>query len=267
MRQALSFFRIRFSTGLQYRTVAFAGMCTQFVWGGMLIAMYAAFYRTNPQAFPMEFPQLSSYIWLQQAFLALLNTWSIDGEIFSSITSGQVSYELVRPIHLYAMWYSKEAAKRTSAALLRCGPVLVVSCLLPDPYGLSFPPNAGALLEFVFSLILGLGMVVSLTMLLYALTFFTMYPSGLRMIAVSLSDFLAGGIVPLPFLPDSLRTVLELTPFSAIANLPFRLYSGHIAGKEAVFFLLLQMGWLAVTVAVGILLMRKALTRAVIQGG
>lgn len=80
MRAYLSFFRIRFLAGLQYRSAAWAGIATQFVWGGMTLLLYAAFYKTGADAFPMTFPALASYIWLQQALLALFMTWYFDGK-------------------------------------------------------------------------------------------------------------------------------------------------------------------------------------------
>ena len=40
MKKYLSFFRLRFLMGLQYRTAALAGIVTQFAWGGMEILMY-----------------------------------------------------------------------------------------------------------------------------------------------------------------------------------------------------------------------------------
>ncbi|MGB4658505.1 MAG: hypothetical protein WBI07_04945, partial [Mobilitalea sp.] len=69
-----SYFRMRFIAGLQYRAAALAGIATQFAWGFLTILMYKAFYEVNPEAFPMKFEALSSYIWLQQAFLAMYMT-------------------------------------------------------------------------------------------------------------------------------------------------------------------------------------------------
>ena len=43
MKKYLSFFRMRFHMGLQYRTAAIAGMTTQFVWGFMEILVFRAF--------------------------------------------------------------------------------------------------------------------------------------------------------------------------------------------------------------------------------
>ena len=56
---------------------------------------------------PMEFDQLASYIWLQQAFLAFFAVWILDNEIFEEIRSGNVAYELCRPLDLYNLWFVK----------------------------------------------------------------------------------------------------------------------------------------------------------------
>ena len=45
MKKYLSFFRLRFVMGLQYRVAALAGIVTQFVWGAMEIMMFCAFTR------------------------------------------------------------------------------------------------------------------------------------------------------------------------------------------------------------------------------
>ena len=100
MKKYASFFKIRFIQGLQYRTAAYAGILTQFMWGAMEILLFSAFYRSEPEAFPMGFSQLASYYWLQQAFLALFMTWLMEEEIFQAISNGTVAYELCRPVRV-----------------------------------------------------------------------------------------------------------------------------------------------------------------------
>ena len=63
MKKYLSLFRMRFITGLQYRAAAIAGISTQFAWGFLNILLFKALYETNPSAFPLEFSELSAYIW------------------------------------------------------------------------------------------------------------------------------------------------------------------------------------------------------------
>lgn len=55
MNKYQALFRIRFTNSLQYRSAAFAGMVTQFVWGMLEIFVFRAFYQTDPAAFPMTF--------------------------------------------------------------------------------------------------------------------------------------------------------------------------------------------------------------------
>ena len=78
MKKYISLFRIRFLMGIQYRAAALAGIATQFMWGFMLIMIYRAFYQTDAAAFPMTMQATVSYIWMQQAFLAMFMPWLTD---------------------------------------------------------------------------------------------------------------------------------------------------------------------------------------------
>ena len=71
MKKYLSFFRLSFTMGLQYRAAALAGIVTQFAWGFLEILVFQAFYQAEPGAFPMTMSATASYVWMQQAFLAL----------------------------------------------------------------------------------------------------------------------------------------------------------------------------------------------------
>ena len=267
MRQYGSFFRIRFLAGLQYRAAAWAGISTQFAWGGLTLLLYAAFHRSGPESFPMTFSQLSSYVWLQQAFLALFMGWIMENEIFSSILDGNIAYELVRPIRIYPMWYARSLANRLSKAALRCVPILIVALLVPAPYGLSAPAGPKSFFLFLFTMVLGVLVTVAFTMLIYMLSFFTLSPDGLRIVFMSVIEFCQGAILPLPFFPDGIRQFMELLPFASMQNVPLRAYSGDLSGAVLQKAILLQLFWLFALIALGRLLERFALKKVVVQGG
>lgn len=267
LRPYLSFFRVRFLCGMQYRTAAVAGIATQFAWGGMNLLAYRAFYAADAAAFPMSFEALSAYIWLQQAFLAMYMFWFLDAAIFEDIRTGGVAYELTRPMDIYRMWFVKNLATRTAKATLRCLPILLVAACLPKPYGLSLPTSPLAFLLFLVTMVLALVVVVACCMLVYIATFYTLNPLGVRIVATSMAEFLTGGIVPIPFMPDAMRRIVELTPFASMQNLPFRIYSGDLAGGDLVRSLALQLFWAVALIAIGRIWMRHALRRVVVQGG
>lgn len=267
MKKYLSFFRLRFTMGLQYRAAAFGGIATQFAWGFMEIMIFAAFYRADADAFPISFSATVSYLWLQQAFLALFATWMMETEIFDSIVNGNIAYELCRPIDIYSMWFFRSIATRLSRAVLRCFPILIVAALLPYPYGICAPASPKHFILFGVTMILGLAMTVSLCVLIYILAFFTISPAGLEMMFTSMTDFFAGALIPLPFFPERMRQLMELLPFAAMQNVPLRIYSGSMNGPEMQKAVLLQIFWLTVITAAGKILCHTAQKRVIVQGG
>lgn len=267
MRAYLSFFKIRFINGLQYRAAAYAGIVTQLSWGFMYIMLYHSFYRSNPSASSMNISELSTYIWLQQSCLALFMTWFLDNDIFEAISSGNVAYEVCRPLDVYNMWFAKSCATRVSKAVLRCFPILIIASFLPETYKFSMPPSIYSFILFLISVILGTIVVVGYSMLIYIFTFFTISSMGVRMTMVMIADFLAGGLVPLPLLPEYLTKYIYLSPFAAMQNTPFRIYTGGIPSNEAISAIILQLFWAAALIIIGKLIMGKAMKKVIVQGG
>ena len=267
MKKYISFFVIRFSMGLQYRAAALAGVVTQFAWGMMEIMIYTAFYQTDAAAFPMTMAATASYIWLQQSFLCLFMSWLTDWDILNAIRDGGIAYELCRPVDIYFMWFAKSMSNRLSGVVLRCLPILVVAFIVPAPYGLSLPAGIDSFVMFVITLILGLLVMVSITMLVYVLNFYMISPQGLQIFSVALIDFLSGGVIPIPFFPERMRRVLEFLPFGSAQNIPFRVYSGDIQGRMVAQVVFIQIFWIVVLVCTGKILCGIALRRVKVQGG
>ena len=109
--------------------------------------------------------------------------------------------------------------------------------------------------------------VIAFIMLIYIVTFYIMNPSGIRLISASLVEFLAGGVIPLPFFPDKLEKFISLLPFASMQNVPFRIYSGNISGSELHVSVLLQVFWAVVLILLGKHMMNDAVKKVRVQGG
>lgn len=266
MKKYLAIFRIRFVHGVQYRIVVFSHLFMGFLWGLMLVLAYAAFYRSDPAAFPMTLEQTVSYMWLQQVFLIWFSVVQADGEIEASLETGSVAYELVRPADLYWRWFSRACAGRASFTMVR---VLLIPFLflLPAPFTMTLPPDALQLALFFPSMLLALGVTVAFTMLMYVAMFYTTSFRGIRVLLIAATSFFTGAVIPFPFFPEPVRAVLEALPFAAMQNMPLRIFSGNIAGTEAFGGLAFQAVWLVVLVAAGRLAMARALQKVTVQGG
>ena len=267
MKKYMSLLRMRFISGIQYRSAALAGIVTQYVWGFMLILGFKAFYDADASAFPMSFDALVSYIWLNQAFLAMFMPWITDTDILESIRDGSVAYELCRPVQLYPMWFYKSMANRLSRAVLRCFPIIIAALFLPRPFKLLAPSDFGALSAFLLSLFIGFLLVVAFGMITYIITFYTLSSNGIRIVIIGTVEFFAGSIIPLPFFPENIRKIVELLPFASMQNVALRIYSGDITGIEIILRIALQLFWFIAIYLIGNYLMRKAMRHVVIQGG
>ena len=87
------------------------------------------------------------------------------------------------------------------------------------------------------------------------------------MLFLSSMEFLTGAVIPLPFLPDKIKEILELLPFAAMQNVPLRIYSGSMTDAEMVRAVALQVFWLVVLMLFGKALCRVAVKRVTAQGG
>jgi ABC-2 type transport system permease protein len=81
------------------------------------------------------------------------------------------------------------------------------------------------------------------------------------------SDILSGLTIPIPFFPSYLQNISNILPFRYVSDFPFRLYVGNITINEGLVGILIQVIWIVILMLIGSLLMKKALKKAVIQGG
>lgn len=267
MKSYLSYFKLKFKTGLQYRAAALAGMSTQFFFGFVYVSVYIAFYETGGDNLPMNLKELVSYVWLGQSFFALIFMWYKDKEILGMIKSGNIAYELCRPQDLYFMWASKILGERLSQTALRFLPVIIVSIILPSPYNLSLTTNISVILLFILSMILSSILMTSLVLLYHVICLFTLDEKGIVNIFMVMSDVLSGLVIPIPFFPKYLQNISNILPFRYIGDFPFRLYVGNISINEGLTGILIQLIWIIILVIIGRFIIKKALKKAVIQGG
>ena len=267
MKAYLTYFKLKFITGLQYRAAAYAGISTQFFFGFVFIMVYFAFYKSGSGPLPMAMSALASYLWLNQAFFALVTNFYKDNEIYNMIKTGNISYELIRPKNLFYMWYFKILGQRYSNVLLRSMPIIVITLLLPKPIGLSLPVSLNAFILSIVSLFIGSLLIIALSTLYPIITLFTMNEKGVVNIFVVIADLLSGLVVPIPFFPPFLKLISKFLPFQYVSDLPFRIYVGNINIQNGLIGLGIQVIWIFIIIIIGYKLMNYNLKRVVVQGG
>lgn len=263
MNGYLAILKIRMKVLFQYRAASIAGVLTQLFWGMIQVMIFQAFYHQASVPEPLSLDQAVSFIWIGQALLQLL-PWSLDKEIERQVKSGNVAYELIRPLNLYGLWLMRSLAMRLIPTLMRCAPIFILGGWL---LGLKAPVSWEAAVAFLCSILFAFVLSASITTLVIISIFWTLSGEGIQRLLPHMAALFSGMVVPLPLFPSWAQPFLSLQPFRGVMDIPCRLYTGVIPTSEAFYYLGFQLVWTAVFIIGGLYLMKKALRQFVIQGG
>jgi len=263
MRAYAAVFGARFRALLQYRAAAAAGLGTQVFWGLIRVMIFGAFYATAPQAAPMSFPQVVTYVWLGQGMIRLL-IWRSDPAVEGMIRTGTVAYELVRPVDLYWLWFSRSAANLTAPTLLRAVPMYALAGLV---LGMEPPASPAAGAAWAASVAVAVLLATSMCTLASISLLWTISGEGVSRLLPAAVWCLSGMVIPLPFFPDWAQPVLRALPFRGMMDLPFRIYIGHLGAGDWAGALGHQAAWAAGLVLLGRWALCRGQRRLVVQGG
>lgn len=263
MRSYWAIISARFRALLQYRAAAAAGVGTQLFWGLIRVMIFTAFYRSAAQNQPMTLPQVITYVWLGQATIAL-QPWSVDLDVRTMIRSGTVVYELLRPLDLYSLWFSRALAMRTAPTILRAIPIFIVAGLF---FGLKPPVSVESGCLWAISILAALLLSCAFTALLTITLLWTISGDGIVRLMFAGIIVLSGMGIPIPLFPDWAQSVLNFLPFRGLVDTPCRLYVGQIPPSEALPVIAQQLVWTVVLVLIGRLMLARGVRRLEVQGG
>jgi ABC-2 type transport system permease protein len=267
----LALLAARFRALLQYRAAALGGLFTQTLFGLIRIMILAAFYEASAAAPPLPLAAAIAYVWLGQAVF-LLFPWAVDPEIRALIRTGDIAYELCRPLDLHALWFARALAARSAPVLLRLAPMAIVAAgLLPllglGEWALPAPASAGAGALWLASFLGALLLSATLTTAIHAGLLWTGGGEGVPILTGTLALLAGGLVIPLPLFPGWAQPILLALPFAGMLDLPARVYTGAIPLCSAGWVLLHQALWSAALFALGRWLLGRQLQRIGVQGG
>ena len=267
MRVFLRIFKTTFLEELQYKGAFISGILCQLAFGFMYVFLYQAFYENGiPQNFDLK--QMATYVWLGQAFFALFSFTDINRkDITNSIKSGDVSYQLIKPISLYDYWFYRVLSTGISKMIVRAIPIFLICSLLPSGLGLGGPSSPLAFLFFIIAIILGAILVTAIKMFGYLLILYTLNDRGVTPFVTTICSFLSGAYIPIPLMPKVMQSILNFLPFRYVNDLAYRIYIGNLDFKTFIVQILVQIGWIFAIVFLGKLAYKQKSKALVVQGG
>lgn len=253
--------KLSFRRQSTYRAAMIAGVFTNTVFGIILASVLLAAFEQSDEIGGLSASGAVTITFVTQGLLVVNGSFGWR-DVADRVRTGDVATDLQRPIDFSLYWMSVFVGASAFAMIGRGVVPLLVGGLL---FELTVPTSALTLIGFV-ACVFGAAAVASRWWFLVNLTSFWLGGDvrGVIQLAGALQMFCSGALIPLQFFPDAIGEILRRTPFAAMAQLPAEVFLGKV---EPVTVLGAQVVWAATLHAAGVLVLRRATRKLVIDGG
>lgn len=187
-----------------------------------------------------------------------------DFYIPNKIGDGSIATELLRPISLRGRMIAENMGDAGFNLLFRFLPSLIIAVCMVGIY----PPCNGVMfILFIVSSILGYGVLWTISYSVQMLAFWLVNIWSIVTIKNVFVNVLSGSMIPLWFMPDWMKGIINWTPFSSIYFTPIQIYLGQLSGGEIVKRCCIQVIWILVIFIIGSILWAKGQKKLIVQGG
>lgn len=191
--------------------------------------------------------ELMTYVFGTHLLVAFVFGWQ-SREIAREIDSGELSRDLVRPLHHGLYFYFRELAERMLFLVFACAEVALVAQILD--VDLMVQTQAFYLGMFLLSVFFAHILYYLLSYLFSLLAFWTREAMGPRFLFEWVLEFAAGRYFPLSIVSAGWLVALHSLPFLYLLYMPMEIYLGRMAPAQVLGALGIQLLWIG---AIGLL--------------
>ncbi|MBW7454969.1 ABC transporter permease [Paenibacillus sepulcri] len=259
----LDLIRIRFLMMLAYRVNYYSGIVIYAINIGAYYFLWEAIFGDQKVLGGFTLGQMTTYVavsWMARAFY--FN--NLDTEIANEIRDGSVAIQFIRPYNYLIVKLMQGFGEGIFRLLLFMVPGLAIACLL---FPVKLPTDPGVWALYFVMLVLSFLINTQINMLTGLFAFFVENNQGMLRMKRVLVDLFSGVVVPISFFPGWLAVTMKWLPFQAITYLPSSVFTGRVAGFEAIRVLGVQIIWFLVLLIPIAWVWRQARYRLFVQGG
>ena len=260
---SLPLVRIRFREATIYRANLFFGLISPLVIIFVVRALWTALYAGSPSHNGIPIEVTLTYAVITRAIYPLFPN-SLISYLNGRVRSGNIIFDISRPISLPTQLFALELGRSLAALLTRSIPLVIFAAIISD-----FSLASTVFPITVFALTLCGGFIISYQVdFAFALVaFWVTNAGGLRFLKWSMSDILSGAYIPLWFFPPAFVGVVRLLPFRAVFFTPISILVGETQRSDYLGEILHQVIWIVILGVATAVLYRALVQRLQVQGG
>jgi ABC-2 type transport system permease protein len=241
-----------------YPAATVAGVFTNTIFGFIQAYILLAVYRHRSDVGGYDAHDTLTYVWLVQALLMTVYAFGWQ-ELALRVRDGSIAGDLSRPLNPQRYWLAFDLGRAPYHFLFRGVVPFAVGALV---FRLHYPAPGDVLL-FLVSVALAVVASLGFRFLYNLAAFWVLDIRGVLIVALTVSLFFSGMIMPLTFFPGWLRGLARVLPFASFLQTPVDVWLGQWHAWQ----IALQVGWAVVLLALGRLALRRATRKLVVQGG
>ncbi|MFZ0738099.1 MAG: ABC-2 family transporter protein [Candidatus Acidiferrales bacterium] len=259
----LEFARIGFVNILAFRLRYYTGIITYLINVTVYYFIWTAVYGGGKEIAGFNLAQMLTYVsvgWMLRSFY-----WNtIDQEMAYEVIEGKIAMDLIKPVSVLWMWFSRAMGESAFRLVLLTLPTAVVVAAI-------FPvqrPASG--LDFALFLAAALGSFSLMAAINFMIgTCAIPLKSILALIRAKywLVELLSGLLIPISFFPGPVQKIMAVLPFEHIAYTPLQIYLGKLDTRHALLALAEQWVWVVVLLRLAHAWWDRAVQKITIQGG
>ena len=228
----------------------------------ILVAFWRAVFSNTETVGGLNLDTTINYLLLAMIFRAGQNT-DVLYEIGQLMRDGRIGVTLLRPLDMQATYYVINLANMALDTVLSL-PIALFAALV---YGLSLPGDPLVWLAFLITLLLGNAVMFCFDWIIGCAGFYSTEIWGLSVLRYGFGLFFSGALLPLDMMPDWLRSIATVMPFSQALYLPVSILAGINPVSAMPRIWLMQLGYLAVLLVASRLVFARAVRIVTVQGG
>jgi ABC-2 type transport system permease protein len=260
-----SFARQAFHSSAIYRFEFWLRIISNFVWMFSEYWLWTVLYTQKAGVFTVTLEQMVTYAVLASVVGMCIRPGDhVAYDLASRVKDGEIVMDMLKPLDFHIHTLARNVGETLFSTFMLGVPSFLIGHFL---LGMHLPSSLGSGLLFLFSIIMGYGVVFSLNYLLGVLSIFTIEIRNIWWAYGSVVRFFSGSTIPLWLFPLYLSQVADILPFKCIYSIPLSIYIGKFGPEETAWAIVLQVSWLLVLVLLGRLAWQWAHRHLTIQGG
>ncbi|ARQ72670.1 hypothetical protein CAG99_26680 [Streptomyces marincola] len=228
----------------------------------LMKAVWTGVYAQREEVGGVTLDTMIAYATLAAVQYRLLNPMP-SSPIPQRVREGKVAVDLLRPVG----FLSQMLAAQVGIALAALPAIAIALPFALLVGGAQAPSSAWSIVGYSIALLLGMLVNQLLYLILALVAFWTLETTGIDMMYRFAAQFLSGALVPLWFMPGTIKALAELLPFQATSYTPVAIYLDEIQGAAITRALGVQLMWILVLSGLAALVWSRAKRRIVLQGG